>query len=100
MTDKKSYGFSDYIEISGNVSQVIKGETVRIDVYLPDGSVADAYNNTHLSNIRIKPDNSAIYFATIQLPASYRYPLTNESGVWTASATYGDKTVETKFTVH
>jgi len=93
VTDKKSYGFGDFVEISGHVDQVTKGMTVRVDVYMSGGSVAYSKNGTLLSDMRIKPDYDALYSVKIQLPVGV------PGGAWTASATYEGNTVDTNFTV-
>jgi hypothetical protein len=93
-TDKKSYGFLDYIEISGAVNRVVEGKTIRLDIYLPNGQVAPSSNGT-LSNIHLKPRNDGSFFYTFQIPSLNGF----DKGLWTISTTYLRNTTEAKFTV-
>ena len=45
-TDKKSYGFGDYVMISGSVVKPVQGKTVRIDVYDPTMTVFEPFDTS------------------------------------------------------
>lgn len=45
-TDKKSYGFGDYVEVSGTVGKPVQGKTVRLDVYNSKGDVLRSFNDS------------------------------------------------------
>jgi hypothetical protein len=101
-TDKKTYGFGDYVEISGSVSKVVEGKTVRIDVYKPDNQVVPTLNeslfNGSLSNVRVKPIEDGSFSFKFQIPSPI-IVYSSDRGVYTISATYVGSTVEAKFTV-
>ena len=92
MTDKKSYGPSEVVEVIGSVKPVVEGKTIRLDVYKPDGVILNADNGKDQTNIRINPDITGSFSYTFQLP--YFFP---ESGAYTISATYMGNTTETSF---
>jgi len=100
MTDKKTYGFDDYVEVTGIVKNIIKGKTLRLDVYMPGGSAAPLVGNVttliteHLSDIQIKPNTDGSYSFRFQLP-----PNSWPAGTWTISTTYLGNTVNAKFSV-
>ena len=80
-TDKTTYGLKDYVRVSGTIDNPLKIKTVRLDVYDPEGSAFQPYNETfhtgreftpaypRLTDIQLKPNESGEFF--------YRFPLDN-----------------------
>jgi hypothetical protein len=101
-TDKNSYGFGDYVKISGSVEKPAPGKTVRLDVYDPnrdvfapfDRSVPDYVPQT---DIQVKPNNKGEF--------SYRFPTEipiytqKVNGTYVIEGTYDNVTRNTTFTI-
>lgn len=97
-TDKKTYRLGDFVEVSGTVNNM-KGETLRLDIYMPDGLVLQFSNGTSLSNIRLKPDSTGMYTYTFQLPIPLNVFRANHTGDYIVSVTNLGNSFETTFTV-
>lgn len=55
-TDKQSYSLEEIIEISGNIREPEKGQTLRIDIYNPDGMVLSDANG-----VMIEPNRNGTF---------------------------------------
>jgi hypothetical protein len=96
-TDKNSYGFGDYVKITGSVEKPAPEKTVRIDVYDPDGKVFEPYDRSvpgyvPQTDIQVKPNNKGQF--------SYRFPtdifLTQAiNGTYVIEGTYDNVTRNT-----
>jgi hypothetical protein len=105
MTDKKSYGFNDYVNISGTVVQPVKGKTVRLDVYDPEGNtftevvmptLGDPMSSDKpQTNIKVSPDDDGSFSHTFRLSAAF--PEYAIEGNYTVEGTYQGKSEETGF---
>jgi hypothetical protein len=99
-TDKDSYGFGDYVEVSGNVGKPVQDKTVRLDVYNSKGDVIQPFNDSipayvPQSNIKVRPDNGGLF--------SYSFPLgfllDKVKGIYKVEATYEGVTKNATFSV-
>jgi hypothetical protein len=108
VTDKMMYGLKDYVRVSGTIVNPVEGTNLRLDIYDPEGSVFQPYNETftigaegtpaypRLSDIQLKPNNEGEF--------SYRFPLDNPvgglfiKGNYSIIATSGSLTGNTTFT--
>ncbi|MGI0002564.1 MAG: hypothetical protein ACRD42_05740 [Nitrososphaeraceae archaeon] len=105
MTDKKSYGFNDYVNITGTVAQPVKGKTVRLDVYDPDGNIFTEIVTPTLgnpmpadkpqSNIQVIPSPDGFFSHILRL--STALPEYAIKGNYTVEGTYQGKSGETWF---
>jgi hypothetical protein len=50
-TDKKSYGFGDYVGISGSVGKPAQWKTVRLDVYNSERNIFQPFNDTKIAYV-------------------------------------------------
>jgi hypothetical protein len=55
-TDKQTYSIGEIIEISGNISEPERGQTLRIDIYNPDGMILSDANG-----IKIEPNRNGTF---------------------------------------
>ena len=101
-TDKTSYGFGDWVKVTGTIGEPAQGKTVRLDVYNSEGNVFAPFNDSipayvFQSDIQVKPNEKGEF--------SYRFPLgpvvvlENVKGPYKIEATYEGNTTETKFSV-
>jgi hypothetical protein len=104
-TDKKSYGFGDYVNISGTVAQPVKGNPVRLDVYDPDGNTFTEIvmptlgdpmpSDKPQSNVQISPNADGFFNHTFRL--STALPEYAIKGNYTVEGTYQGKSGTTWF---
>ena len=99
-TDKSSYGFGDYVVISGTVKNPEESKKVRIDIYDPESRIFISYANTseiRQSNIQVTPDINGLYAYSFLL--NRVVPSQEIKGNYKIEATYKGNTTEAKFLV-
>lgn len=98
-TDKGTYGFGDWVKVTGSVEKPAQGKTVRLDVYDPKGEVFGTMNASvgrtiPQSDIQIKPNDKGLF--------NYRFPLDpfyREKGTHKIEVTYDGIARNTTFTI-
>jgi hypothetical protein len=111
-TDKRTYGLGDFVRVSGSIDKPGEGKTVRLDVYNPEGTIFQPYNESfgaagsdmdkwtpaypRLSDIQVIPNDEGVFY--------YRFPLDNPvsgsfvKGAYQIVATSGNITGNATFT--